>query len=95
MVIKLKGLQIHDYHTHHNSQANVWAKDYLGRQALHLAAQVGTSEVVMLLVKLGADPNQAGSHQMTPLHYAAKVTACLVIFKVTYLFGAYRRAMLT
>ena len=57
------------------------AKDYLGRQALHLAAQVGTSEAVMLLVKLGADPNQAGSHQMTPLHYAAKVTACLIKFQ--------------
>ena len=62
----------------YNSQANVWAEDYLGRQALHLAAQVGTSEAVMLLVKLGADPNQVGSHQMTPLHYAAKVTVCLL-----------------
>ena len=49
------------------------AEDYLGRQALHLAAQVGNSEAVMLLVKFGADPNQTGSHQMTPLHYAAKV----------------------
>ena len=51
------------------------AEDYLGRQALHLAAQVGASEAIMLLVKLGADPNQPGSHQMTPLHYAAKVTS--------------------
>ena len=50
-------------------------EDYLGRQALHLAAQVGASEAIMLLVKLGADPNQPGSHQMTPLHYAAKVTS--------------------
>ena len=56
----------------------MWAEDYLGRQALHLAAQVGTSEAVMLLIKLGADPNQVGSHQMTPLHYAAKVTVCLL-----------------
>ena len=60
-----------------NYQANVWAEDCLGRQALHLAAQVGISEVVMLLVKLGADPNQAGRHQMTPLHYAAKVVILL------------------
>lgn len=51
----------------------MWAVDSLGRQALHLAAQVGTSEAVVLLAKLGADPNQTGSHHMTPLHYAAKV----------------------
>jgi len=54
----------------------VSAEDYLGRQALHLAAQVGNCEAVVLLVKFGNDPNHAGSHQMTPLHYAAKVIVC-------------------
>lgn len=63
-------------------QANVWAEDCLGRQALHFAAQVGISEVVMLLVKLGADPNQAGRHQMTPLHYAAKEGHTDVVVKL-------------
>ena len=70
------------------------AEDNLGRQALHLAAQVGTSEAVTLLVELGADPNRAGSHQMTPLHYAAKVIICLTNWlRATFITD--RRVMVT
>ena len=49
-------------------------EDFLGRQPLHIAAQAGaTDTVALLLVKLGANPNQCAGSSLTPLHYAAKV----------------------
>ena len=46
-------------------------KDAHGRTALHLTAALGHYDCVLLLLKMGADPNLQDSCGATPLHYAS------------------------
>ena len=39
---------------------------------LHYAARYSNIEILKLLIKYGANPNQAGDDDMTPLHYSAR-----------------------
>ena len=39
---------------------------------LHYAARYSNIEILKLLIKHGANPNQAGDDDMTPLHYSAR-----------------------
>ena len=56
--------------------ADLAVADVLGRRALHHAAQGGAGEAIRCLVTRGAEVNQGVSvNAITPLHYAAKVSA--------------------
>ncbi len=55
--------------------ARVDLTDSLGRQAIHHAAQAGATDTLQCLVERGADVNKKASiNDITPLHYAAKVS---------------------
>ena len=55
--------------------AGLATTDILGRQALHHAAQAGAGEAIEWLVERGSEVNQGASvNEITPLHYAAKVS---------------------
>jgi len=56
-------------------QASISAKDQLGRQAIHLAAQAGcNTSLDYLITHHNMDVNvSTGKSKMTPLHLAAKV----------------------
>ena len=47
-----------------------------GGTALHLASNRGLTEVVELLLELGADPNQQNVELESPLHVAARACCC-------------------
>ena len=51
-------------------KANVNAKNYWNETALHQAANLGTPENIMALLKAGADVNALNKDGSTPLHYA-------------------------
>ncbi len=57
------------------TQADIGAKDTLGREALHHGAQAGSETVLSyVLENLSIDVNKPTDVSMTtPLHYAAKV----------------------
>jgi ankyrin len=54
----------------HEGGADLNAQDDQGRTALHGAARKGWTQVIQLLVDLGADPNLADNQDFTPLDYA-------------------------
>jgi ankyrin repeat protein len=64
-----------------------------GDTCLHVAARRGDVRSVVLLLKAGADPNDLGDMQSTPLHYAkdpeiiAMLLAAGASDKVTNAFG--------
>ena len=49
---------------------NVNQRDRLGKSVLHLAAQLGLSHVVTMLIEMGADPLSADLQGNLPIHYA-------------------------
>lgn len=56
--------------------AHLDVEDTLGRQAIHHAAQTGAVDVLKCLFDHGADVNKKASvNNITPLHYAAKVSS--------------------
>lgn len=58
--------------------------DVLGREALHVAAQAGNTEVMQFLIDYcRVDVNKAaGAGCITPLHCAAKVGAPAIILSI-------------
>ena len=56
-------------------QASLYAEDILGRQAIHHAAQGGATNTLEYVIQEGANVNKLASvNNISPLHYAAKVT---------------------
>jgi len=56
---------------HLAADADLNAKDTIGRTPLHIAAYTGHKEIVELLIANGADVNGKDGHGSTPLHNAA------------------------
>ena len=56
---------------HLAADADLNAKDTIGRTPLHIAAYTGHKEIVELLIANGADLNGKDGHGSTPLHNAA------------------------
>ncbi|MGL9779767.1 MAG: ankyrin repeat domain-containing protein, partial [Wolbachia sp.] len=54
-----------------NKEANVNAKDQIGRTPLHFAAENGHKDVVEFLLSNKADVNAVNKYEWTPLHFAA------------------------
>ena len=56
----------------HYGDRDIAAKNHDGHCAVHLAAFFGHSEVLLLLIKFGANVNVANSSGYTPLHMACQ-----------------------